>query len=183
MKVYHLDSIDYVKNAVPKEIIGDFKEVEITWGNGVYYKANTFTTILIEGDILLPELFAKCEAAGVKFVRTSLKDEEQVSELQHDFIFNCTGIHSGKLFKDSNVYPIKGQLAVYKHTQGVDYYLSAPGPNGARVTVYPHTTGTACGITHERDVWDQRPTKPLCDIIAKNAQDYFAHKVAPQPKL
>lgn len=34
MTVYHLDSIDYVKNAVPKEIINDFKEVQITWGNG-----------------------------------------------------------------------------------------------------------------------------------------------------
>jgi hypothetical protein len=33
MKVYHLDNIDYVKNSVPKEIINDFKEVEITWNN------------------------------------------------------------------------------------------------------------------------------------------------------
>lgn len=89
--------------------------------------------------------------------------------MPHDYIFNCAGIHSGKLFNDNNVYPIKGQLAVYKHTKGVDYYLSAPGPNGARVTVYPHTSGTACGITHERDVWDQRPTIPICSTVAKNA--------------
>lgn len=75
MKVYHLDNIDYVKNSVPKEIIGDFKEVQITWGNGKYYDANMFTTILIEGDILLKELYARCEKAGVQFIKKHLANE------------------------------------------------------------------------------------------------------------
>ena len=39
MKVYHLDNIDYVKNAVPKEIINDFKKVQITWDNQQYFDA------------------------------------------------------------------------------------------------------------------------------------------------
>ncbi|KAL4453421.1 hypothetical protein ABPG74_017628 [Tetrahymena malaccensis] len=182
MKVYHLDGIEYIKNSVPKEIFNDFKEVQVSWGNGKYYNAFTFTTILIEGDIFLKELFEECRKQGVNFVKQHLNDEGEVTQLPHDYIFNCAGIHSGKLFNDKNVYPIKGQLAVFKHTKGVDYYLSAPGPNGSRVTVYPHSTGTACGITHERDVWDQRPTLSVCSVVAKNAQDFFKDKTV-QPRL
>ena len=73
-------------------------------------------------------------------------------------IFNCTGIGARDLFGDSELQPVRGQLAVLQPQPEVLY--AAAGRWGY---MFPRPDGILLGGTFERDVWDTTPDPAAID--------------------
>lgn len=91
--------------------------------------AHYFTTILIDADLFMTDLKEECIKLGVKFVNKHFECQKDIAALSEKYVFNCMGIASGKIFNDANVYPVKGQLVVFKPTPGVDYFFRTQIPS------------------------------------------------------
>lgn len=159
---------------MPNGVIKDYEDVLVTWNGVDMVDAHYFTTILIDADVFMPELKADCIKLGVKFVDRHFETISNVLALPERFVFNCAGIASGKLFNDENVYPVKGQLVVFKNTPGVNYFFRTQIENGSYVSFYPQQNGLPVGLVEQKDEWDLKPTHEVCKKIATNAIQYFA---------
>ena len=92
------------------------KEKFISINNGTPIKCITIDSLIIEGKLLvlilgyifLNELIQECLALGVKFVRHTFKNIEDVKDLKENVIFNCLGLGSRYVFNDVNMVPVKG---------------------------------------------------------------------------
>ena len=51
---------------LPTNIIRDTKKVSVTWGNGEYFNATSYTSILIDTTLFMHELMSECINKGVK---------------------------------------------------------------------------------------------------------------------
>ena len=171
-----------VKLYVPEGIMKDYREVEITFGNGSYFPARVATTILMDGDIFLNELVKEAKIKDVKFTSKKFKTLEDLKKLDEEIIFNCTGNGAATLFADKNMKPIKGQLIYFEKPNGFDYFLQALSPNGERITTYPQGNKQAIGLSYEENVTNIEPDPKILETLRKNMEDFLIDKIA-RPKL
>ena len=74
-----------------------------------YVESFSFVSPIIEMPIYLDWLMKKYEASGGKLEKRTISSFDVIKS-PFDIIINCTGLNSGELLEDNEVYPVRGQI-------------------------------------------------------------------------
>jgi glycine/D-amino acid oxidase-like deaminating enzyme len=130
--------------------------------------ARRFTTMLIEPPIYLPAMMQDFQLSGGRLVVRELGPAD-LEALAEPVIFNCTGLGSGKLFGDTEITPVKGQLTFLLPQPEINYNLMARG-----LYMFPRRDGILLGGTWERGNWDPAPDPEAARRILAGHQELFS---------
>lgn len=119
---------------------------------GVYH-ARRYAGMVIEPPRLLRQLLRDFQQAGGIVEVRRFSSPAEIAALPQSLLFNCTGLGSLDLFGDSELRPMRGQLAVLLPQPEVDYSLTEE--NG--FYMFPRSDGIVLGGTHELDDWNLEP--------------------------
>lgn len=121
-------------------------------------------TMLIEPAIYLNALVRDFLTAGGRIEVREFADAAQLAALPETLLFNCTGLGARKLFGDSELIPIRGQLVFLLPQPEVDYCTIGPGDT----YMFPRHDGILLGGTFDRGV---ETTEPDPAITARILED------------
>ena len=104
------------------------------------------TTLRIEPSIYLDALVRDVLRFGGRIVIRKFDTARDLMTLDEPIVVNCTGLGSGKLFGDSEIRPLKGQLTVLVPQPEVDYttFGGLPGAGGF-IHMQPRADGIVLG--------------------------------------
>lgn len=105
-------------------------------------------SMLIEPAIYLQALIGDFQLSGGRILVREFQSLSQVMALRESVIFNCTGLGARALFGDTELTPIKGQLAFLLPQPEVDYMTLGP----AGTYMFPRHDGILLGGSFERGV-------------------------------
>lgn len=140
--------------------------------------------MLLITDLLLQELLTEAKLRGCEIIERKFNTLEEVVALKEPVIVNCTGLASAKLFGDTNMQGIKGNLLVYKNVNRVNYMLAA-NHKGKHVTIYGVGDKLMVGATYLNEPIDPKSDEKHFEEVLRNAKDYFesGSTVGPRAKL
>ena len=121
-----------------------------------------YDTMYIETGRYLRQLTHDVELAGGKIEVRRFATPADISALPEKLVFNCTGLGSRELFGDTEMRPIRGQLAILLPQPEIQYaYMGDVG------YMFPRDDGIVLGGTFEYDQWDPNPVpKDIAAILA-----------------
>ena len=120
-------------------------------------------SMLIEPAIYLSALLRDFLGAGGRVAVREFHQPQELAGLSEALIFNCTGLGAGTLFQDTELTPIKGQLAFLLPQPAVDYMTVGPGD----IYMFPRRDGVLLGGSHERGEWSTEPDPATTDRILR----------------
>ncbi len=108
----------------------------------------------IETPIYMDYLVTRFKESGGKITKLD-KEIENIEEItgDHKLIINCSGLGSGKLFNDKEVFPIRGQLVKITNPGLKDCINEEEGPLAVSYIV-PHGTYCILGGTADDNDWN-----------------------------
>lgn len=180
--VYMIEYENPIPMYVPKGYM-DVKKVKIDFGNGVLHDAETYRSILMDGDLLLNSLLKEAKEKGVKFVDRRFNSLDDILKLEEKVIFNCTGWGSAKLFGDDKIVPIAGHLLYLQKVPGLNYFLCAKNKKGDIVSTYPHSEKLAIGLSYQKLGFIDKPVPETIEAIRTNMNEWVQQYASPKPKL
>ena len=123
-----------------------------------------YDTMYIETGRFLRQLTRDVQIAGGAIRIRDLHTPADIAALPELLVFNCTGLGSHVLFNDTELTPIRGQLAVLLPQPEVRYAFT--GTAGYR---FPRADGILLGGTFERGEWDATPQpEDIARIVASH---------------
>jgi glycine/D-amino acid oxidase-like deaminating enzyme len=128
-------------------------------------------TMLIEPPVYLNALVRDFQLAGGRIVVREFANADSIASLKESVIVNSTGLGAGALFGDTELVPIKGQLAFLIPQPEVIYCTVGPGD----LYMFPRRDGILLGGTHERGVWTLDPDPAQTDRIVQGNRDLFGN--------
>jgi glycine/D-amino acid oxidase-like deaminating enzyme len=128
-----------------------------------------FQTMYAETGRLLRKLEQDVQIAGGRIVVREFASPDEIAALPETLVFNCTGLGSHHLFGDTELVPIRGQLAILLPQPEIDYAISAP-----MGYMFPRADGILCGGSWEHGEWDATPTPDRIAGILANQQAFFS---------
>ena len=121
-----------------------------------------FDTMMIETPLYLRRMEADARQAGAEIVVGEFADVSQVQGLPERTIFNCTGLGAGRLFGDTEIMPVRGQLAILLPQPEVAYNTIA-----REGYMFGRRDGIVLGGTFERGEWSLEPNpETIAGIVA-----------------
>jgi D-amino-acid oxidase len=127
-----------------------------------------FETMYVEPGRFLRELAEDIQIAGGKIAIRRFSAPAELSALNERLIFNCTGLGSHHLFGDTELVPVRGQMAIMLPQPEIRYAFTGDG------YMFPRADGILLGGTFERGEWDATPQTPDIDRIIAEHQRLFA---------
>lgn len=125
-----------------------------------------FDTMYVETGRYLSRMIADFQRAGGRIVIRDFASPADVATLSEGLVFNCTGLGAHHLFGDSELMPVRGQLAVLLPQPELDFAYA--GPWGY---MFPRADGVVLGGTFERGEWDATPQPAdIAGIVADHAR-------------
>jgi len=125
-----------------------------------------FTTMYVETGRFLRELAKDVQIAGGKIAVRRFGAPAELAALPERLVFNCTGLGSHALFTDTELVPVRGQLAILLPQPEVQYAFA-----GQAGYMFPRPDGILLGGTFERGEWKAEPQAADIDrIIASHAR-------------
>ena len=128
-----------------------------------------FNTMYVETPRFLRQLTADLLAAGGAMKVRRFASPADIAQLDEKLVFNCTGLGSRELFGDTELYPVRGQLAVLRARSDVGYAYSVRGGY-----MFPRGDGVLLGGTFERNVWEAVPQPEDIARIMSRHRELFA---------
>jgi D-amino-acid oxidase len=125
---------------------------------------NQFGTMIIEPPIYLNALLRDFYMAGGQLTVRSFESLKDITSLSEAVIMNCTGLGAGKLFNDSELEPVRGQLSILLPQPEIDYSYSGE-VNGNFIYMIPRTDGIVLGGTFQHGNWSTDPSKEDSEMI------------------
>jgi D-amino-acid oxidase len=107
-----------------------------------------FATMLIEPPVFLPAITRDFLQRGGRIHVREFRDLRDLFQLEEKVVVNCAGLGAHALFGDSELTPIKGQLAILLPQPEVDYIMIK-----GDYYMFPRRDGIVLGGTHDRDEW------------------------------
>ena len=133
-----------------------------------------FDTMYVETGRFLRELAEDVQIAGGRIAVRRFNAREELAALPERLVFNCTGLGSHALFGDTELTPIRGQLAIMLPQPEVRYAFT-----GQAGYMFPRADGILLGGTFERGEWNAEPQPEDIDrIIASHAQLFGGFRCA-----
>jgi D-amino-acid oxidase len=122
------------------------------------------TTMMIEPPVYLNALLQDFYIAGGKIVVRTFDSLRDVVQLKEKVIINCTGLGAGKLFNDTEIMPIRGQLAVLLPQPEIDYAYIVPSYEDL-LYMFPRKDGIILGGTFDYGNWSTEPDAGVSERI------------------
>jgi glycine/D-amino acid oxidase-like deaminating enzyme len=152
---------------VPKEIIPGPK----VWDHLPFKKFTDpgfeYSTLLVEPPIFLTRLQKDLKSSRVEFVQREFLGSDSVAQLREPVVVNSTGLGSRKIWNDSMLYPIKGQLAILPVQPQLRYLYSSGG------YVFPRQDGVVLGGSTEHCEEDPTPDPDMGHKIIQVLKETF----------
>ena len=126
-----------------------------------YVECFAFTTSIIEMPIYLKWLSTKYKNLGGSLHRNTVTDFAMLPE-KYDVVVNCTGLDSGKLLDDDEVYPIRGQVLRVR-TDIDEMHLDQQVPTLAYIV--PRKEDMILGGVAQPNNWNLEPTNKDSEFI------------------
>jgi D-amino-acid oxidase len=121
-----------------------------------------FDTMMIETPLYLRRMELDVRQHGAEIVVREFADVSQVRGLPEGTIFNCTGLGAGRLFGDTEIMPVRGQLAILLPQPEVSYNTIA-----REGYMFGRRDGIVLGGTFERGEWSLEPNpETIAGIMA-----------------
>lgn len=127
-----------------------------------------FDTMMIETPLYLRRMELDVRQAGAEIVVRAFEDIAQVRALPEQTIFNCTGLGAGRLFGDTEIMPVRGQLAILLPQPEVNYNTIA-----REGYMFGRRDGIVLGGTFERGEWSLEPNPETIAGILAGHQSIF----------
>jgi len=130
----------------------------------------------IEPPIYMDYLVTRFKESGGKITKL-YKEIENIEEItgNHKLIINCSGLGSGKLFNDKEVFPIRGQLVKTTNPGLRDCINEEEGPLAVSYIV-PHGTYCILGGTADDNDWN-------LEVDPKTSEEIFRKCRELDPRL
>jgi D-amino-acid oxidase len=126
--------------------------------------------MLIEPSIYLDKLIRDFEIDGGRIHIRNFASASEFGTLDHDLIFNCTGLGAKALFNDDELTPIKGQLSCLLPQPEIDYCTVGPDD----LYMFPRHDGIVLGGSHERGIWSMDPEPEVSRRILEGNARLFS---------
>jgi D-amino-acid oxidase len=138
-----------------------------------------YQTLLIEPPIFLARLEADLKARGVTFVQKKFASKSDVlTSLTQTIVVNCTGLGAMKLWNDTKMVPIKGQLAMLPAQPNLQYLYGQDG------YMFPRADHVVIGGTFELGVNNETVDKAVCRSLVDHIKSLFGKgPVKPLPDI
>jgi D-amino-acid oxidase len=127
-----------------------------------------YDTMYVETGRYLRQMDRDVRIAGGKIEIRRFATPADIAALPESLVFNCTGLGSHDLFGDSELEPIRGQLAILEPQPEIRY--AALGDFGY---MFPRADGILLGGTFERGVWDATPQPDAIARIIADQKRFF----------
>ncbi|KAF0873818.1 OXDD oxidase, partial [Crocuta crocuta] len=132
---------------------------------------HAFTTLKCESPAYLPWLEKRLKASGVLILTRCIGDLWELHP-SFDIVVNCSGLGSRQLARDSEMFPMRGQLLAIQ-APWLKHFIR----DGSGLTyVYPGVSNVILGGTRQKGDWD---VSPDADI----SRDIFSRCCALEPSL
>ena len=120
-----------------------------------------YSTMYVETGRFLERLLRDIRVAGGKVDLRSFHSPDDIAALSEKLVFNCTGLGAAKLFGDTELVPVRGQLAVLIPQPELQYaYALRAG------YMFPRGDGVLLGGTYERGEYLAQPQpQDIADIV------------------
>lgn len=128
-----------------------------------------YQTLLVEPPIFLNKLRSDLRCASVEMKQDNFKSPQQILDLSEPLVINCMGLGSRRVWPDSKLVPIKGQLILLR-PQPCLQYLYSGAPQGY---IFPRQDKVAVGGTQEDCNEDDTPHDEMCAEIIRGHEDAF----------
>jgi len=126
-----------------------------------YVECFSFIVPIIEMPIYLKWLTKRYTELGGSFKMKTVSDFSVFPE-EFDIVVNCTGLASGSLLEDDEVYPIRGQILRVK-TEIKEMHLDQQIPTLSYIV--PRSNDMILGGVAQKDNWNLNPTEKDRDFI------------------
>ena len=114
-----------------------------------YPYVGQFDGMLIEPPRFLRAMLRDIRLAGGRIVVRDFHTPADVAALPERLVFNCTGLGAGVLFGDTELTPMRGQLAVLLPQPEIDYAVET----GNGMYMFSRSDGVILGGTADRGDW------------------------------
>ena len=133
-----------------------------------------FSTMYVETGRYLRQMLADFRNACGAIERRTFQTPAQIAELPQQLVFNCTGLGARNLFGDTELIPVRGQLAVLLPQPEVRYAAS-----GEWGYMFPRADGILLGGTFERNEWNSTPDpSDIARIVADHRRTFAQFRCA-----
>ena len=123
-----------------------------------------FDTMYIETGRFLAHLLRDIQIAGGRIAVRRFATPAGIAALPETLVFNCTGLGARELFGDTQLTPVRGQLAILLPQPEVRYAFT-----GEAGYMFPRADGIILGGTFERGVEDATPQREdIARILASH---------------
>jgi glycine/D-amino acid oxidase-like deaminating enzyme len=127
-----------------------------------------YDTMYVETGRYLRQMERDVRLAGGRIEVRRFATPADIASLPEGLVFNCTGLGSRELFGDSDLVPVRGQLAILEPQPEVRY--AALGDFGY---MFPRADGILLGGTFERGEWDPTPQPADIARIVASQKRFF----------
>ncbi len=127
-----------------------------------------FDTMYVETGRFLRELAKDVQLAGGSIAIRRFATPAEIAVLPERLVFNCTGLGAHHLFGDSELVPIRGQLAILLPQPEIRYAFT-----GQAGYMFPRPDGILLGGTFERGEWNAEPQAADIERILASHQRLF----------
>ena len=127
-----------------------------------------YDTMYVETGRYLRQMVRDVQAAGGRIQVRKFAGLADIAALPESLVFNCTGLGSRELFGDTELQPIRGQLAILLPQPEVRYAAA-----GAFGYMMPRDDGIILGGTFERDEWSTVPEPAAIAGILERHRRFF----------
>lgn len=127
-----------------------------------------FTTMLIEPPVFLPAITRDFLLRGGRIHVREFREPRDVLQLEETVVVDCAGLGARALFGDTELTPIKGQLAILLPQPEVDYIMIK-----GDYYMFPRRDGIVLGGTHDRDEWRLDVDPAVTTRILENHRAIF----------
>jgi glycine/D-amino acid oxidase-like deaminating enzyme len=128
-----------------------------------------YDTMYVETGRYLRQMERDLRLAGGRVEIRRFATPADVAALPETLVFNCTGLGSHDLFGDTELEPIRGQLAILEPQPEVRY--AALGDFGY---MFPRADGILLGGTFEHGQWDATPQPADIARIVASQKRFFS---------
>ena len=128
-----------------------------------------FNTMYVEVGRFLRQMTRDVQIAGGVIRVRNFATPADIAALPEQLVFNCTGLGARDLFGDTELHPVRGQLAILLPQPEIRYAVAASGGY-----MFPRADGILLGGTFERDQWDATPQPADIARIIASHQRLFA---------
>ena len=128
-----------------------------------------YQTMYVETGRFLQQLTRDVLKGGGKIQVRRFASPADVATLPESLVFNCTGLGARELFGDTELVPIRGQLAILTPQPEVQYAFT-----GRAGYMFPRNDGIVLGGTFERNEWSAVPEPQTVAGIVESHRELMA---------